>query len=295
MRQKKTDYAKILGDAKVLCLGDDHIDLNFKSEILRDISELKDAGISHLAMELITVKTQPLLDEYFRLAQSNQADSNEASDIRQLISNWFYRAWGGEPDPASLNEELLRVANLFTDMLTTAASMGIRGIAIEPHLPYIFSEDEGIFLLAPGIKVLKERGGPRAKYAFENLWQAEKGSSEEESACTTLADILYNDKVDDSWSGEKCQGFFNALAAFHSSDSQLNAQETFEDFDGQVADWRERSWLTAVAETLELPESKMAIFAGANHFKNVESENFRRVLTRMGYKTAVLQYDGQTF
>jgi hypothetical protein len=76
------DYAKIISPTtRVLALGETHASGITKSELIDQITQLKNLGFTHIGMETFKTDFQPLLDEYQATGERKDEVMNECKFI----------------------------------------------------------------------------------------------------------------------------------------------------------------------------------------------------------------------
>lgn len=113
--KQPVDYTRVLGSHRVLYCGENHWDLGAKADLTKALPALRQAGISHLGIEMYFSdrETQAVLDAYF--------DRRDAASLQALRQRLYY--FGHQYGCAPAYERLV----------TTAIAHGIRVVGINGY------------------------------------------------------------------------------------------------------------------------------------------------------------------
>jgi hypothetical protein len=297
------DYSRIWKEnTRVLVIGDNGHGANAsaKNEITAHMNELKNSGLTHIAIEPFTGNDQAALDQYAQTRRNPDSTNDQIIQQRNQLMEALKRSWGGPqtpegsatPPPADGNARLM-------EMVDAAIDNGIKVIAPEPAV-------EGLHLggLDPMLN-----GLAKLETADEKLLKAfydpDSTPDQVATAAATMRDKVAKASDEGAASAfvgllekTKSEGLdLSKLRLDGATEGKAKEEHIKDQFYPRELDWRNAVWANRVSDVLSAdPQARAAVFSGAGHDGYKQKEGtINEALSDRGYDSTVVRYAGGDF
>ncbi len=112
---KSIELSSLFAFDRVVFFGEYHSVVAPKDEIIRNLDNFRQVGVTHLAMEMIPESMQPIIDRYY------EANEDRDSLLTHLREKWDYYSKG-------------RISEKYLEMVDTAKSCGVKVVGLDIDL-----------------------------------------------------------------------------------------------------------------------------------------------------------------